>query len=295
MGACKYGNYYFLRLPERVVEAPCNPPSRTLVPRPQGQLSSTMSTDKARVSKLKFKGDKTKRKRKHEDGDEGPSARRRKEDDEEAPETWVLPENPNEIRGPTFVYHPSDPSPICVTFDATRGRIVLHALDKEGKPDDDAEAPANLLDRTPTEVSQVWVTTRVAGATTINFRTGTGEGKFLSCDKHGIVTADREARGPQEEWTPIVLDGGMVALQNVYEKYLSIDEVSGGTLALRGDSDEVGFKERFWLKVQSKYKKEAFEEEKKRKEGMSVDDNVDEASAKCVPVPVCTHWLTPAV
>lgn len=238
-----------------------------------------MSTDKVRVSKLKFKGEKTKKKRKREDGDEGPSSsRRRKEADDDAPETWVLPEQANEIRGPTFIMHPSDPSPICVTYDATRGKILLHAMDKDIKSED--EEPPKLLDRIPTEVSQVWVTTRVAGATTINLRTGTGEGKFLSCDKHGIVSADREARGPQEEWTPIVLDDGMVAFQNVYEKYLSIDEVSGGTLALRGDSDEVGFKERFWVKIQSKYKKEAHEEEKKRKEGMSMDDNIDEASAK---------------
>lgn len=252
-----------------------------------------MSTDKPRVSKLRFKGDKTKKKRKHEDDDAGPSTRRRKDDDDEAPETWVLPGQPHEIRGPTFIFHPSDPSPICVTFDATRGRIVLHALDKDVKTEEGAEAPATMLDRTPTEVSQVWVTTRVAGATTINLRTGTGEGKFMSCDKHGIVSADREARGPQEEWTPIVLDDGMIAFQNVYEKYLSIDEVSGGTLALRGDSDEVGFKERFWVKIQSKYKREAHEEEKKRTEGMSIDDNADEASAKCVFIPSQANTFSP--
>ena len=49
----------------------------------------------------------------------------------------------------------------------------------------------------------------------------------------------------------------MVAFQNVYEKYLSIDEAPAGAMTLRGDSETVGFKERFWVKIQSKYKKEA--------------------------------------
>ncbi|OBZ75912.1 Protein FRG1 [Grifola frondosa] len=236
-----------------------------------------MSTDKVRSTKLKFKGEKTKKKRKREDGEEGASSsrRRRKEDDEENPDTWVLPENANEIRGPTFVIHPSDPSPICITYDSTRGRIILHSMDKDKT--EDAPEPVSVLERTPTDVSQVWVTTRVAGSPTINLRTGTGEGKFLSCDKHGLVSADREARGPQEEWTPVVFPDGMVAFMNVYEKYLGIDEVAGGSLALRGDSEEVGFRERFWVKIQSKYKKEAHEEEK-RKEGVVDDSNIDEAN-----------------
>ena len=126
----------------------------------------------------------------------------------------------------------------------------------------------------------MWVTTRVAGSPTINIRSGTGEGKFLSCDAHGIVSSDRDARGPQEEWTPVVLEDGMVAFQNIYEKYLSVDEVAGGTLALRGDSDEVGFRERFWVKIQNKYKKEAHEEERKKKDGMSQKEKLDEAETK---------------
>lgn len=62
-----------------------------------------MSADKVRSSKLIFKGEKTKKKRKRNDGDEagGSGSRRRREEDDKDPETWVLPENPNEIRGPT--------------------------------------------------------------------------------------------------------------------------------------------------------------------------------------------------
>ncbi|KAI0748067.1 FRG1-like family-domain-containing protein [Daedaleopsis nitida] len=233
-----------------------------------------MSSDKVRSTKLKFKGEKTKKKRKRDDDEEGPSRRRRKDEDDESPETWVLPEAANEIRGPAFILHPSDPSPICITYDSTRGRIVLQSADKEKS--EDAESPS-ILKRAPTDVSQVWVVTRVAGSPTINIRTGVGEGKFISCDKHGLVSADREARGPQEEWTPVVFPDGMVAFQNIYEKYLSVDEVAGGQLALRGDSEEVGFGERFWVKIQTKYKKEAHAEEKKRKDGMIDMSTADEA------------------
>ncbi|KAH7889416.1 FRG1-like family-domain-containing protein [Phlebopus sp. FC_14] len=220
-----------------------------------------MSTEKVRSTKLKFKGEKTKKKRKRDD-EGGSSTKHRRVEDDEDPETWVMPENPAEIRGPTFIMHPSDTSPISVNFDSTRNRIILHSIDKEPSTD-----TSSLLDRVPSEVGQVWVTTRVAGSPTINLRTGTGEGKFLSCDKHGIVSANREARGPEEEWTPVILPDGMVSFMNVYENYLSVDEVAGGILQLRGDSEEVGFRERFWVKVQSKYKKEAHEEKKKREAG----------------------------
>jgi protein FRG1 len=60
------------------------------------------STDKVRSAKLTFKGEKTKKKRKRDDREAGGSSRRRRRDEEDKdPETWVLPENPNEIRGPT--------------------------------------------------------------------------------------------------------------------------------------------------------------------------------------------------
>jgi len=139
--------------------------------------------DKAPKSlRLKFKGEKTKKKRKHdEDGDtEGTSSSRRRHHDAEddgGPEKWVHPEQATELRGPTFIFHPSDPSPICISFDATRNRIALNPLEK-------LEDSGALLDRTPSEVSEGWVVTGVAAAGTINLRTGRGEGKFLSCDKH---------------------------------------------------------------------------------------------------------------
>lgn len=268
-------------------------------------------------SKLKFKGDDSKKKKRknREDGEEGPSRRRRKDGDDEADDTWVRPDNTLEIRGPTFIYHPSDPHPLCVSFDATRGRVFLTSTDKDVKTegedasDDEGHRPGpsqedagagGVLAKTPTDVSQVWVVTRVAGSPTVNLRTGvasttgSGETKFLSCDEHGLVSAFREARGPQEEWTPIVFPDGMIAFQNVYEKYLSVDEVAGGAMALRGDSDEVGFNERFWVKIQNKYKKEAHEEERVKKEGVG-KQKIDEAETKYVALsPVLCSYCSDA-
>lgn len=238
-----------------------------------------MSSDKVRSTKLKFKGEKTKKKRKRDADDEGKAGSSKRKEDEKDPDSWVFPEAPNELRGPTFIIHPSDPSPISINFHSTTNRIVMHVLDKV-KTEEEQEIP--VLERTPTDVAQVWVTTRIAGSSTINLRSGTGEGKFLSCDAHGIVSSDRDARGPQEEWTPVVMPDGMVAFMNVYEKYLSVDEVAGGSLQLRGDSEEVGFRERFWVKIQYKYKKEANDEEKQKKEGMAGPPKIDETSTKYV-------------
>ncbi|KAL5532610.1 hypothetical protein ACEPAF_4384 [Sanghuangporus sanghuang] len=246
-------------------------------------------------TKLRFKGEKPKKKRKHpeyeEDGEPGPSRWRRRrgdddEDDDGDGDTWVLPDRVEEIRGPVFIMHPSDPAPVCVAFDATRGRAVLHSFDKDKDKDREKEKDkeekedgesggggGGVLSKTPADVSQVWVATRVAGSDTLTLRTGipsstgSGETKFLSCSEHGVVSAFREARGPQESWTPVILPDGMVAFQNVYEKYLGLDEVAGGGRSLRGDAEEVGFNERFWVKVQSKFKKEAGEEERKKREG----------------------------
>jgi len=242
-----------------------------------------------RATKLTFKGDsKKKKKRKHrevDEDDDGAKRAKRERKEDEHPEAWVFPDNPNEIRGPTFFYHPSDP-PVCVTYDAHRRKIMLVPLPKvESEPAPGEEGPP-ILTYTPTETSQVWVSTRVAGSETVNLRTGAAEGKFLGSTTHGLVAADREARGPQEEWTPVILPrdsgaGGMVAFQNVYEKYLAIDEAAGGALQLRADSDTVGFNERFWVKVQGKFKKEANEEIRKKslKDGDEERVNkIDEAS-----------------
>ncbi|KIO23369.1 hypothetical protein M407DRAFT_244796 [Tulasnella calospora MUT 4182] len=212
------------------------------------------STAKVRSTKLTFKGDKKGKKRKRKDKDVGGHDSGGEGSDAEGgdPQAWVYPSNPLQVLGPTFIIHPTSPqSPTCITYEQTRARIVLHTLSAE----EDGGGIGSIV---PTEVNQVWVVTRIAGSATINLRTP--DGKFMSCDQHGVVSSDREARGPQEEWTPVILPDapGMVAFQNYYSKYMSIDETAGGTMSLRGDSEEVGFKERFFVKVQADKKFQAW-------------------------------------
>jgi protein FRG1 len=187
---------------------------------------------------------------------------------------WVPPENPKQVTGPTFIFHPSDP-PLCIAFNQTSSKITLPALPRT---EEDGPESKPLVSLVPTDVSHVWVSTRVAGSETMNFRTP--DGKFLSSDQHGLVSANREARGPQEEWNPVILEDGMVALQNIYEKYLAVDEVAGGALNLRADSDTIGFQEKFWIKVQYGHKKKAGEEDRKRAGVQDAPLKIDEASTK---------------
>ncbi|KAG9102652.1 hypothetical protein FRC06_001526 [Ceratobasidium sp. 370] len=224
--------------------------------------------DKPKTKKLTFKGEKKSKKRKAREGEE-----EAREDDID-PGTWVQPETPEQVLGPTFIIHQAATT-TCVAFDSTRNRINIQALSSASSSTEGSK-PLSFV---PTEVNQVWVATRVAGSLTINLRTP--EGKFLSCDALGLVSADREARGPQEEFTPVILpetdeEGNhMVAFMNIYEKYISVDEIAGGQTTLRGDSDTVGFSERFWVRVQHDYKRKAGEEDRK-KAGKILAPEIDE-------------------
>lgn len=203
---------------------------------------------------------------------------------------------PNEVLGPTFIVHPVEP-PICIAYDSTRDRISFPAVPLPASSSSSSSSTTSpaLTSLIPTEVQHVWVVTRVAGSETINLRSPSG--KFLSCDAHGLVNADREARGPQEEWTPVVLPDiqpPMVAFKNMYDKYLGIDEVAGGNLALRGDADEVGFNERFFVRVQNQYKKKVHEEERQKKLASNEEDTygrIDEANIKYVSSPVDSAYM----
>ncbi|CAE6414964.1 unnamed protein product [Rhizoctonia solani] len=229
-------------------------------------------SDKPKSKRLAFKGEKKSKKRKVREADAEQG------DEDIDPGTWVQPETPEQVLGPTFIIHDTG-TPTCIAFDSTRNRISIQTLSSASSSSGDTSKPLSIV---PTEVQQVWVATRVAGSLTINLRTP--EGKFLSCDALGLVSADREARGPQEEFVPIILpetdeEGNhMVAFKNIYEKYISVDEVAGGQTTLRGDSETVGFNERFWVRVQYEYKRKAGEEDRK-KAGKSRPQDIDEAGS----------------
>lgn len=68
----------------------------------------------------------------------------------------------------------------------------------------------------PAEIAHVWVVSQLSGSTSVNLRTASG--KFLACDRFGVVTADSESRGPLESFNVHVLGGGSgsIALETTY-------------------------------------------------------------------------------
>ncbi|CAG8510051.1 5021_t:CDS:2 [Acaulospora colombiana] len=195
----------------------------------------------ASKGKLSFKGDKTSRKKK-----------KRKAEESLEEEGWVRADIQDDLIGPIFLIFNSEPLSClyCSEKDGTIGVRPLHPSKQ-------------LLDCEPEEVSSVFVGAKIVGSETrISLKTFSG--KYLASDKFGIITADREAIGPQEEWTPVIRNDG-IALQNAYEKFLSADEIADGGFSLRADAETVGFCETWIVKCQARFRKKAKSDKKETK------------------------------
>jgi protein FRG1 len=159
------------------------------------------------VTKLKFKGEKTKKRKRTHDDPEHQGTSTHEGNDEQG---WVDAESLDDIStGPLFVTFNSSP-PVALASDPL-GKIFASVLKVK---EEDFTEPTNLE---PEDVRQVWIATRVVGSSKISLKTATG--KFLSCDKIGLLSASKEAIGPQEEWQPVHRDDGW-AFQNVFDKFL---------------------------------------------------------------------------
>ncbi|KAF9435772.1 hypothetical protein BGZ76_005559 [Entomortierella beljakovae] len=219
----------------------------------------------AKKSKLSFKGESTKTKKKKRKA-EGEA----KEDDGGSnAEGWVPVKSLSDIGGPLFLTFSSDPS-TCVSID-DNSKVIMKPLespeDEDGKPIT-SNVPFDIAE--PTKVNQVLVASLIPDSDRLTLKTFNG--RYLSSDKFGIVSADSEAIGMQEEWTIIIKadsEEGGICLQNHYGKFLSVDEVaaeenrgkslssSSSGFQIRADSDVTGFCELFQAKIQAKYRKKA--------------------------------------
>jgi protein FRG1 len=144
------------------------------------------------VKPLTFKGDKKSKKRKHrsheEDGggvESGGQARDSAADPSED-DSWTTPDQVSDLTGPTMIVLPTTP-PTCLAADAL-GNVFASPIENM------VEAHAETAE--PHDVRQVWVASRVAGASTVYFKGS--HGGFLSCDSIGVLGARREARGTEE-------------------------------------------------------------------------------------------------
>ncbi|KAG0309131.1 hypothetical protein BGZ98_005070 [Dissophora globulifera] len=220
--------------------------------------------------KLSFKGESTKtKKKKRKAEDEGAE-----EESNSNADGWVPVKALTDLGGPIFLTFSSDP-PSCLAID-DKSKVVMRPLESlSGDAGDDENPslqPASFDIAEPTTVNQVFVVTMIPDSDRLTLKAYNG--RYLSSDKFGIVTADAEAIGMQEEWTAVIKqdeEEGGICLQSHYGKFLSVDEVAstesrisskglGASTAgfqIRADSETIGFCELFQAKIQAKYRKKA--------------------------------------
>ncbi|TVY93222.1 Protein frg1 [Lachnellula willkommii] len=224
------------------------------------------------VKPLSFKGDKKVKKRKRVDTEEkfGESSGSKSKEltiskpEEDAPpvddDSWVTAEASGDVVGPIIFVLPSEP-PSCIACD-TNGKVFASPLENIIEND-----PATAE---PHDVRQVWVANRVAGTETFSFKGH--HGKYLSCDKYGILSASTEAVSPLESFNciPTADTPGTFQIQTLRETFLTIKpSTSSKTIALpevRGDGETITFNTTLRIRMQARFKPKlkANKEEKAR-------------------------------
>ncbi|PVH74340.1 actin-crosslinking protein [Cadophora sp. DSE1049] len=223
------------------------------------------------VKPLTFKGDKKVKKRKRVDvaekfGDEDGSSSKQvalsKTDEDPAvdDDSWVTAEATGDVVGPIVLVLPSDP-PSCIACD-TNGKVFASPL--ENIINDDPSTAE------PHDVRQVWIANRVAGTETFSFKGH--HGKYLSCDKYGILSANTEAVSPLESFLsiPTADTPGTFQIQTLRDNFLTIkpstSSKSSALPEVRGDAEAITFNTTFRIRMQARFKPKlkASKEEKAR-------------------------------
>ncbi|KAI6250628.1 hypothetical protein HI914_00299 [Erysiphe necator] len=214
------------------------------------------------VKALTFKGDKKVKKRKRVEieekfGDTGASESRKNNvaklgDDAVAEDdSWISAEVPEDILGPIVIILPSEPSSFLACD--SNGKVFTSTVE-------------NIIDNNPAtaephEVRQVWVASRVAFTETFSLKGHNG--KYLGCDKFGILSCCAEAVSPLESFLiiPTLDTPGTFQLQTLRETFLTIKPCTANSSAksnssyeIRGDSQEITFNTTFRLRMQARFK-----------------------------------------
>ncbi|KAJ5037220.1 uncharacterized protein L3040_007398 [Drepanopeziza brunnea f. sp. 'multigermtubi'] len=212
------------------------------------------------VKPLSFKGDKKTKKRKRVDvaekfgdGEDLPSAKQptASKPELDAPvddDSWVTAEATGDVVGPIVLVLPSEP-PSCVACD-TNGKVFASAL--ENIINDDPSTAE------PHDVRQVWVANRVAGTESFTFKGH--HGRYLSCDKYGMLSANTEAVSPLESFLaiPTVDTPGTFQIQTLRETFLTIkpstSSKSSALPEVRGDAEAITFNTTLRIRMQARFK-----------------------------------------
>ncbi|KAF2737152.1 actin-crosslinking protein [Polyplosphaeria fusca] len=202
---------------------------------------------------LVFKGDKKPKKRKRAaDADDAlpPSSKElvnttgtpnaETEDDD----SWVNADSPNDISGPVLIVLPSEP-PTCIACDLN-GKVFASSVENfvEGDPST-AE---------PHDTRQVWVANRVAGTESFSFKSN--QGRYLGCDKYGVLSATNTAISPEESilCIPVPNSPSTFSLQTQRDTFFKLDESSKRGPEIRGDADTISFSTTFRIRMQARFK-----------------------------------------
>ncbi|RUS19366.1 hypothetical protein BC937DRAFT_87597 [Endogone sp. FLAS-F59071] len=159
-------------------------------------------------------------------------------------EGWVPVETLDDLVGPLFLTFPSDPPTSICTDD--QDRLLIYPLP--------SSSSSSSTHPEPTIVQQVFVGARIVGSSSA-FSLKSSSGHYLTSDRFGAVSADREAIGPQEEWNPAVTEAGVAWQSAMYGKFLAVDEIAGGGYKIRADAEAVGFCETWRVLCQARFKK----------------------------------------
>ncbi|KAI1058753.1 hypothetical protein LB507_003857 [Fusarium sp. FIESC RH6] len=208
------------------------------------------------VKPLSFKGDKKVKKRKRTDAEK--SSRddvavneetqvQKTGEEAENDDSWVSAETDTDVVGPIMIVLPTD-TPSALACDAA-GKVFTIPIE-------------NIVDGNPStaephDVRQVWVANRVAG--TENFRFKGHHGKYLSCDKIGLLSATSEAVSPLESFNiiPTADTPGTFQIQTLRDTFLTIkapNKVSSKSCDVRGDADTITFDTTLRIRMQARFK-----------------------------------------
>ncbi|KAL1879254.1 hypothetical protein Daus18300_001833 [Diaporthe australafricana] len=231
------------------------------------------------VKPLTFKGDKKPKKRKREHREDGAAeaddsgkqvaasssssskkVARTDDDNAENDDSWVSADVVSDISGPVMFVLPSEP----LTALACDANGKVFTLPIENVVD------GNAATAEPHDVRMVWVANKIAG--TENYRFKGSHGKFLGCDKYGILSAVSEAVSPLESFVlvPTADTPGTFQVQTLRETYLTVQASTSSRAnaapEMRGDAADMTFDTTLRIRMQARFKPrfKASKEEKAR-------------------------------
>ena len=170
---------------------------------------------------------------------------------------WTMCDRPGDFVGPLFITLQG--SDYCLTSDVD-GKVLSLPIQQFSEHHRQPE---------PSHKEQVFVANPIVGresrttedpstitsTTVISLKNAFG--KYLTCDRYGVVSCSHEAIGPQEEWRLVFREDG-VALQSIYDGFLHLEQ----NRIVRSDAQTIGFYQILRIYCQVSLKRERLKKER---------------------------------